>query len=134
MCDSSCFYPNHVLAFDDGNTEQNNYFNWILNEIQANNLHSYHTRVCNDMSAHIIQSHENGSHLGIIQTISDTIKAKCEEPAVQFGPEYSKPEIERSFAGSMPWTEYKDNEISQGMLKVRFLNRFAALYGGDVEP
>ena len=123
-----CFYNGaYELSFDDGCTQQQDFFQDALDCINGDTLHEYHTRMCNDISAMAILSQNDDKHLPIIQEIIDALEEKLHDPNMSKDYGITQPELERADAGPIPWTEHKDHPISEKMLQVRYYTRLAAL-------
>jgi len=128
MSNIDCFNDSaYKLSFDDDSTQQHGVFQYALGCIHRNELHDYHTRMCNDISAMAILSLNDGKHLPIIQEIIDALEEKLHDPNLSKDYGITQPELERSYAGPIPWTEHKDDPISKKMLLVRYYTRLAAL-------
>ncbi len=126
MSNIDCFYRAYELSFDDDSTQQLDFFQNVLNRINGNTLHEYHTKECDGFSAMAILSQNDDKHLPIIQEIIDALEEKLHDPNLSKDYGFTKPELERADAGPIPWTEHKDHPISEKMLQVRYYTRLAA--------
>ena len=127
MSNIDCFNDSaYKLSFDDDSTQQRGFFQDALGCIHRNELHKYHTKECDGISAMAILSQNDGKHLPIIQEIIDALEEKLNDPNLSKDYGITQPELERSYAGPILWTEHKDHPISKKMLQVRYCTRLAA--------